>query len=89
MAPQATSAGLNVQPRQRRDVYHALGKGTEGRSVKDLLADVDMPEHDLRESLRKLHDAGLAQRTRATWRAVSIDGADPEISPASDDCASF
>jgi hypothetical protein len=52
MAPRATSAALNIQPRQRRDVYHALGKVSAGRSVKDLLADVDMPEHDLRESLR-------------------------------------
>jgi predicted transcriptional regulator len=82
MAPRADSAALNIQPRQRRDVYHALGKVSAGRSVKDLLGDVDMPEHDVRESLRKLHDAGLAQRNRATWSAVSIDSADREISPS-------
>jgi predicted ArsR family transcriptional regulator len=81
MAPRANAAALNIQPRQRRDVYHALGKLPAGRSVKDLLADVDMPEHDLRESLRKLDAAGLAQRNRGTWRAVSSDGRDPEISP--------
>ena len=49
--------------------------------MKDLLSDVDMPEQDVRESLRKLDDAGLAQRNRAIWRAVSLDGADPEGSP--------
>jgi predicted transcriptional regulator len=81
VATRTTSAALNIQPRQRREVYHALGKVSAGRSVKDLLADVDMPEHDVRESLRKLHDAGLAQRNRATWRAVSIDDADTELSP--------
>jgi len=72
---------LNIQPRQRRDVYHALGTVPAGRSVKDLLADVDMPEHDLRESLRKLDAAGLVQRNNAMWRAMSSDGGDPAISP--------
>jgi len=62
-------------------VYHALGKVPAGRSVKDLLADVDMPEHDLRESLRKLDAAGLVQRNNAMWRAMSSDGGDPAISP--------
>jgi predicted ArsR family transcriptional regulator len=81
MAPRTHSAALNTQPRQRRNVYYALGKVPAGRSVKDLLAEVDMPEDDLRESLRKLDAAGLAQRTRGTWRAVSSDGGDPEISP--------
>jgi predicted ArsR family transcriptional regulator len=72
---------LNIQPRQRREVYHALGNAPEGRSVKDLLADVDMPEHDLRESLRRLDAAGLAERSRGTWRAVSSDGGDAENPP--------
>jgi predicted ArsR family transcriptional regulator len=81
MAPRTLSTALNVQPRQRRDVYHALGKVPAGRSVKDLLDDVDMPERDLRESLRKLDAAGLAQRNRALWRAVSSDGDDPETLP--------
>ena len=81
MAPRTTSAALNIQPRQRRDVYHALDKAPAGRSVKALLADVDIPEPELRESLRKLDAAGLAQRKRGTWRVVSSDGGDPEISP--------
>ena len=81
MAPRTNPAALNIQPRQRRDVYHALGKVPAGRSVKDLLADVDMPEHDLRESLRKLDAAGLVQRNNAMWRAMSSDGGDPAISP--------
>jgi predicted transcriptional regulator len=81
MAPRTISAALNIQPRQRREVYHALGKMPAGRSVKDLLIDVDMPERDVRESLRKLDAAGLAHRNRGTWRAVSSDGGDPEISP--------
>jgi DNA-binding transcriptional ArsR family regulator len=81
MAPPADPAALNVQPRQRREVYHALGKASEGRSVKDLLTEVDMPEQDLRLSLRKLGDAGLAERSRATWRAVSIDAPESESSP--------
>jgi predicted transcriptional regulator len=81
MASPTLSAALNVQPRQRREVYHALIKTSAGRSVKDLLADVDMPESELRDSLRKLGAAGLAQRHRATWTAVSIDGGDPDVSP--------
>jgi predicted ArsR family transcriptional regulator len=81
VAPRTSSAALNIQPRQRRDVYHALCKVPTGRSVRDLLADVDIPEQDLRESLRKLDAAGLAQRDRGTWRVVSSDGGDPEVSP--------
>ena len=34
--------------------------------VKALLRDRDMPERDLREALRKLDSAGLAQRAKAT-----------------------
>jgi len=37
MAPRTSSAALNIQPQQRRDVYHALGNAPAGRSVKDLL----------------------------------------------------
>ena len=81
MAPRTISAALNIQPRQRREVYHALGKAPGGRSVKDLLTDVDISEHDLRESLRRLDAAGLAQRSRGTWRAVSSDGGGSEFSP--------
>ena len=76
MAPRPDSAALNVQPRQRRYVYDGLAKVPAGRSVKDLLRDFDMQESDLRESLRKLADAGLAQRIKGTWRAVPLEAAD-------------
>ena len=72
MAPVADSATLNVQPRQRRVVYEALAKLPDGRSVKDLLGDCEIPETELRETLRKLDDAGLATRTRGTWNAVPL-----------------
>ena len=75
MAPRPDSATLNVQPRQRRRVYESLAAMPEGRSVKDLLLDFDGPESDLRETLRKLDSAGLAQRVKGTWRAVPLEGA--------------
>ena len=81
MAPRADSAALNVQPRQRRTVYEGLAKAPVGRSVKDLLSDFDIPEDDLRETLRKLDSAGLAQRIKGTWRAVPLEpdaGSTPE-----------
>jgi|tagenome__1003787_1003787.scaffolds.fasta_scaffold20781812_3 hypothetical protein len=72
--PSATdAASLNVQPRQRRDVYQALAKAPEGRSVKDLLADVEMSESDLRSSLRKLDHSGLVLRVGRLWTAVPLD----------------
>lgn len=73
MAPRADSAALNVQPRQRRTVYRGLAEVPAGRSVKDLLLDLDVPEPDLRETLRKLDAAGLAQRIKGTWRAVPLE----------------
>lgn len=73
MAHRADSAALNVQPRQRREVYAGLARMPEGRSVKDLLRDLDIPESDLRETLRRLDDAGLAQRVKGTWRAVPLE----------------
>jgi predicted transcriptional regulator len=76
MAQQADPATLNVQPRQRRMVYEDLAKAPAGRSVKELLRDGDMAESDLRETLRKLDSAGLAQRVKGTWRAVPLQGAD-------------
>jgi predicted ArsR family transcriptional regulator len=69
---------LNVQPRQRRDVYESLAKQPEGSSVKQLLAELDIPETELRETLRKLDQAGLAQRTKATWFAVPLEPAPPD-----------
>jgi DNA-binding transcriptional ArsR family regulator len=75
--PAIDAAALNVQPRQRRDVYRALAKTPEGCSVKDLLADVDMSETDLRHSLRKLDDAGLVLRAGRLWIAVQLDVPDP------------
>jgi hypothetical protein len=74
MAPRVDSAALNVQPRQRRQVYESLAKTPAGCSVKDLLRDFDMQESDLRESLRKLDSAGLAQRIKGNWRAVPLEG---------------
>lgn len=75
MAPRADSAALNVQPRQRRTVYEGLAKEPAGRSVKDLLSDFDIAEPDLRETLRKLDAAGLAQRVKGNWTAVPLEGA--------------
>jgi predicted ArsR family transcriptional regulator len=68
---------LNVQPRQRRSVYARLAEAPAGRSVKHLLAELDITEPELRETLRKLDAAGLARRTRATWVAVPLEGTDP------------
>jgi DNA-binding transcriptional ArsR family regulator len=73
MPPRADHATLNVQPRQRRDVYEGLAKLSEGRSVKDLLDDFEMPERELRETLRKLDEAGLARRMKGTWWAVPLE----------------
>ena len=77
MPPVADSAMLNVQPRQRRSVYEALAKSADGRSVKELLTDVDMSEPNLRESLRKLEAAGLVMRVGRLWTAVRLDGDEP------------
>jgi len=79
MAEHADSSTLNVQPRQRRMVYEELAKEPSGRSVKDLLRDGDIPESDLRESLRKLDSAGLARRVKGTWMAIPLQDADPEF----------
>lgn len=74
MPPQADAATLNVQPRQRREVYEGLAKLPAGRSVKDMLGDFEMPEAELRETLRKLDQAGLVRRTKGTWCAVPLEG---------------
>jgi DNA-binding transcriptional ArsR family regulator len=75
--PASHAAALNVQPRQRRDVYQALARTPEGCSVKDLLAAVEMSETDLRQSLRKLDNAGLVLRAGRLWTAVQLDVPDP------------
>jgi predicted ArsR family transcriptional regulator len=75
MTARADAATLNVQPRQRRDVYAWLAGVETGRTVKHLLAELDIPEAELRETLRKLEAAGLAERTRATWTAVPLQDA--------------
>jgi DNA-binding transcriptional ArsR family regulator len=77
MPPVADSALLNVQPRQRRSVYEALARVPDGLSTKDLLADVEMSEPELRQSLRKLDQAGLVMRVGRLWTAVRLDGDDP------------
>jgi hypothetical protein len=73
MPSQTGSATLNLQPRQRRAVYEGLAKLPDGGSVKDLLEALDIPEDELRETLRKLDRAGLARRTRATWSAIPLE----------------
>ena len=78
MIARADAATLNVQPRQRRYVYTWLAGAETGRSVKHLLDDLDIPEIQLRETLRKLEAAGLARRSRATWMAVPLEDAHPE-----------
>jgi hypothetical protein len=54
-------------------VYEGLAKLPAGRSVKDLLGDFEIPESELRETLRKLDEAGLARRMRGTWSAVPLE----------------
>ena len=78
LAPNA--ADLNVQPRVRRVVYEGLANLPAGRSVRDLLGDLGMPESELRETLRKLDQAGLARRTRGTWCAVPLETDRPPTS---------
>ncbi len=63
---------LDRQPRMRRTVYEHLANGEDGLSVKELLQESDVPEAELRETLRKLQAAGLVQRSRAVWTAVPI-----------------
>jgi len=74
MPPRADAALLNVQPRQRRTVYLRLAKSPAGRSVRHLLDELDIPEPELRETLRKLDAAGLAKRgTKGVWTAVPLE----------------
>ena len=80
MPSRPDAAMLNVQPRQRRRVYTRLAEAPAGHSVKQLLAELDITEPELRETLRKLDAAGLARRTRATWMAVPLEGSDPKPS---------
>jgi hypothetical protein len=79
MTRQADAVTLNLQPRQRRSVYMWLAREPAGRSVKDLLAELDIPETELRESLRKLDAAGLARRNRGTWMAVPLEDSFPSV----------
>jgi hypothetical protein len=90
MVARADAAKLNVQPRQRRIVYMWLADAPTGRSVKRLLDELDIPEPELRETLRKLDAAGLARRNhKGTWVAVPLedpthgspDASDIPISP--------
>ena len=82
MAQRADSTALNVQPRQRRIVYDGLAASPDGRSVKELMTDFDIPEQDLRETLRKLDQAGLAQRVKGVWKAISIEPEDADAEDA-------
>ena len=42
------------------------------RRRKHLLGELDINELELRETLRKLDAAGLAQRVQGTWRAIPL-----------------
>ncbi len=68
-------------------MYEDLAKLPGGRSVKDLLLDLDIPEVELRETLRKLDQAGLAQRIKGNWTAVPLEDAPPAppAAPESDE----
>lgn len=70
MVTQVDASTLDRQPKLRRTVYEQLASSGDGRSVKELLEECDVPEADLRETLRKLEAAGLVQRSRAVWTAV-------------------
>jgi len=72
MVTAVDASTLDRQPRQRRAVYQHLANGEDGLSVKELLQESDVPEAELRETLRKLQAAGLAQRSRAVWTAIPI-----------------
>jgi hypothetical protein len=76
MPPRADRATLNVLPQQRREVYERLAGFSDGRSVSDLLGDVAISERELRESLRRLDDAGLARRAKGRWWAVPLEPAE-------------
>ena len=73
MVVQADASTLDRQPRQRRTVYDCLAQASAGRSVKELLGDLSVPEAELRETLRKLEAAGLAQRIKGVWIAVPVE----------------
>jgi hypothetical protein len=77
MSIRADAATLNVQPRQRRTVYNWLAETPDGCSVKTLLIDHDIPEVELRETLRKLDAAGLVKRTKGLWIAIPLEDAAP------------
>jgi predicted ArsR family transcriptional regulator len=79
MPPRVDAVTLNVQPRQRRMVYLRLAEAPAGRSVKHLLEDLDIPESELRETLRKLDAAGLARRTKGMWLAVPLEDSAPAV----------
>ena len=72
MVTAVDASTLDRQPRQRRAVYQHLANGEDGLSVKELLQESDVPEAELRETLRKLQAAGLVQRSRAVWTATPI-----------------
>jgi predicted ArsR family transcriptional regulator len=81
----ADAATLNVQPQQRRSVYLWLADTPDGRSVKDLLGELDIPEVELRETLRKLDAAGLAKRVKGTWVALPLEGSEEASVPVTSD----
>jgi len=87
MVGRVDAATLNVQPRQRRSVYMWLAEDPAGRSVKRMLEELDIPEVELRETLRKLDAAGLAKRQKGTWVAIPLEGAETETPDAEPETA--
>ena len=85
MVGRVDAATLNVQPRQRRSVYMWLAEDPAGRSVKRMLEELDIPEVELRETLRKLDAAGLAKRQKGTWVAIPLEDAETEAPEASEE----
>jgi hypothetical protein len=54
-----------------------LAETPDGCSAKLLLEEMDIPEPELRETLRKLDAAGLARRTKGMWLAVPLEAPAP------------
>ena len=56
-----------------------LAEDPAGRSVKRMLEELDIPEVELRETLRKLDAAGLAKRQKGTWVAIPLRAPRPRL----------
>ena len=52
--------------------------------MRDMLGRFDMPEAELRETLRKLDQAGLARNTKGKWWAIPLEPEPEAGDPAPD-----